>query len=80
MRYTVQELQNLISTFDENEIIHLWYRHKEDFEDEDGGEVLAYSDWSKLADYSGRIEDCIDDVMRDLIDDPTQRYDFDISK
>ncbi len=78
MRYTVQELQNLISTFDQDEIIHLWYRHKEDFEDEDEGEVLALSEWSSLADYSGRIEDCIDEVMRDLIDDPTERYDFDV--
>lgn len=78
MRYTVKELQNLVSTFNESEIIHLWYRHKEDFEDED--ETVDESTWSKLADYRGRIEDCIDEVMQDLIDDPTQRYDFDVKK
>ncbi len=75
MRYMVKEIKNLISTFEENEIIHLWYRHQEDFEDD--CEKLNPSDWSRLADFEGRIEDCIDEVMQDLIDDPSQRYDYD---
>jgi len=54
----------------------LWYRHKEDYEDPDEGEFVDDIEWSKLADCEGRIEDHIDEVMRDLIDDPYQRFDY----
>ena len=76
MRYTVQQIKKLFESFNESEIIHLWYRHKVDYEDPDEGEFVDDIEWSKLADCEGRIEDHIDEVMRDLIDDPYQRFDY----
>jgi hypothetical protein len=77
MRYTVKKLVDLFSAMDPNEIIHLWYRHREDFESEEGEITVIESIWSTLADYEGKIEDQIDEIMRDLIEDDTQRFDYD---
>ena len=76
MRYTVKQIQKLFKSLDESEIIHMWYRHKEDYEDPDEDEFIADIEWSKLADCEGLIEDHIDDVMRELIEDPTQRFNY----
>ena len=77
MRYTVKKLVDLFSAMDPNEIIHLWYRHREDFESEEDEITVIESVWSTLADYEGKIEDQIDEIMRDLIEDDTQRFDYD---
>ena len=76
MRYTVKQVVELFSKMDPNEVVHLWYRHRVDYEDLEADELVAESDWSRLADYQGRIEDDIDEVMRDLIEDDSQRYDY----
>ena len=76
MRYTAKQVVEYFSAMDPNEIVYLWYRHREDYEDLEANEFVAESDWSRLADYQGRIEDGIDETMRDLIEDDSQRYDY----
>ena len=79
MIYTVKQILETFKDKDPSEVIHLWYREKSDFDgDEYSGEgfELDENEWKRLADFRCKIEETIDEVMRDVIEDETQRADY----
>ena len=86
MIYTVKRILETFKDKDPNEVIHLWYREKsdyevvpakgeEDFDEQDRFEIDP-AEWKRVADLRCRIEGAIDDVMYDLVHDNSQRADY----
>lgn len=67
MRYTAKQVAYLFGAMDPNEVIHLSYRHHDDCVELGDDDYVTKSDLSRLADYEGREEDLIDEVIRDLM-------------
>jgi hypothetical protein len=86
MIYTVKRLIETFKDRDPNEVIHLWYREKSDYEvlpiegdkdfDEEDRFEIDVAEWKRIADLRCRIEEAIDDVMYDLVHDDSQRADY----
>lgn len=77
MAYNVQQIRNQLEFTDENEIIHMCFRYKDDYEDSIESELMTDMRWSKLADYEDVIENQVDDVIGVLMYAQDKRFNYD---
>ena len=66
MAYNVQQIRNQLEFTDENEIIHMCFSYKDDYEDSIESELMTDMRWSKLADYEDVIENHLITTLDEL--------------
>ena len=64
MRYTAKEIVEIFKEYPEEEVIYMWFKAREEFDDVVD---ISAEDWAQIEDPGDRIYDYVNSFMFDLV-------------